>query len=201
MSAKPKVIGLVAVAAVAGAVHLATPSRPPAIFAHYEKVEAASDTMRAKWSAVRDHLDIEAMVIPLKTWEDAARLNRDVNHSLLYLAEAPGEDLWQSPALTLSLGAGDCEDFAILKYAMLLKAGVPEDRLMIVIGNIATIQVAAGFMQHAFLIVYLVDGWCVMDSMFDHPIKPDDYINFTPLKGFSGEKVFWFGKQFRISDV
>lgn len=41
-------------------------------------------------------------------------------------------DYWATPLETLARGAGDCEDFAIAKYASLLAAGVPSERLRLI---------------------------------------------------------------------
>jgi predicted transglutaminase-like cysteine proteinase len=42
-------------------------------------------------------------------------------------------DHWSDPFETLLSNRGDCEDYAILKYAALLEAGIPEDDVKIVI--------------------------------------------------------------------
>lgn len=41
-------------------------------------------------------------------------------------------DYWATPLESLARGAGDCEDFAIAKYASLLIAGVPSERLRLI---------------------------------------------------------------------
>jgi predicted transglutaminase-like cysteine proteinase len=43
-------------------------------------------------------------------------------------------DYWQTPAETLSLKAGDCEDFAMLAVSMLRAYGVPKDQAYVAIG-------------------------------------------------------------------
>jgi predicted transglutaminase-like cysteine proteinase len=42
-------------------------------------------------------------------------------------------DHWSDPFQTLLSSRGDCEDYAILKYAALLQAGIPKDDVKIVI--------------------------------------------------------------------
>jgi predicted transglutaminase-like cysteine proteinase len=42
-------------------------------------------------------------------------------------------DHWSDPFETLLYNRGDCDDYAILKYAALLEAGVPKDDVKIVI--------------------------------------------------------------------
>ncbi len=41
-------------------------------------------------------------------------------------------DYWATPLESLARGAGDCEDFAIAKYASLLVAGIPSARLRLI---------------------------------------------------------------------
>jgi len=39
------------------------------------------------------------------------------------------EDYWATPLETFGRGAGDCEDFSIVKYTLLKRLGVPQDKL------------------------------------------------------------------------
>ncbi|MDV7394930.1 transglutaminase-like cysteine peptidase, partial [Arthrospira platensis SPKY1] len=41
-------------------------------------------------------------------------------------------DYWATPLEMLARGAGDCEDFAIAKYASLIVLGVPSERLRLI---------------------------------------------------------------------
>ncbi|MGQ9546573.1 MAG: transglutaminase domain-containing protein [Dehalococcoidia bacterium] len=45
-----------------------------------------------------------------------------------------GEDYWQSPALTLRLGTGDCEDFSVLLCSLLRAYGVDAERVYVALG-------------------------------------------------------------------
>ncbi len=69
------------------------------------------------------------------------------------LGREDGEsDYWADPVEFLTHG-GDCEDFAIAKYASLRMLGVPEDHLRIAIVRDLQKQV-----MHAILIVYTDNG-------------------------------------------
>jgi len=46
------------------------------------------------------------------------------------------EDYWQLPATTINLGTGDCEDQAILLTSLIRGAGVPRDKVHLVIGKL-----------------------------------------------------------------
>lgn len=41
-------------------------------------------------------------------------------------------DYWATPMETLGRGAGDCEDFAIVKYFTLLALGIPDEKLRLI---------------------------------------------------------------------
>ena len=68
-------------------------------------------------------------------------------------------DHWSDPFETLLSNRGDCEDYAILKYAALLEAGIPKDDVKIVIlRNLAPKEDHAG-------VAARVDGqWLILDS-------------------------------------
>ena len=44
-------------------------------------------------------------------------------------------EYWATPMETLGKGAGDCEDFAIVKYFTLLQLGIPDERLRLIYVN------------------------------------------------------------------
>lgn len=75
-------------------------------------------------------LVLEAQVLPL-----AARLehiNRNVNRRIRYASDREvwgREDHWASPLELWLQGRGDCEDYAVAKFALLRAAGVPDDAL------------------------------------------------------------------------
>lgn len=160
-------------------------------FSRYKAVEMP--TPFQKWEAIRGSLT-GLHSLEIKNWSDVLAINDKVNSSIEYRHEL--DDEWQTPAETLKKRSGDCEDFAILKYALMLAGGIAEHMLMLIVGHIK------GTGDHAFLIADpFGDGARVLDSMFPQLIKPDEYINLTPIKGLSGERVFWFGEQFRMSDI
>lgn len=55
-------------------------------------------------------------------------------------------------------GRGDCEDFALLKKKLLIEAGVPASRLLMVVAK-STVE------KHAMLILRLNDGDYVLDNL------------------------------------
>lgn len=69
------------------------------------------------------------------------------------------EDKWSTPAETLALGAGDCEDLAIGKYFTLLNMGVPEEHLFLLSANMT------GYGAHMVLTIDTPHGTLVLDNM------------------------------------
>jgi predicted transglutaminase-like cysteine proteinase len=84
-------------------------------------------------------LQFLAIVDAAKAREGRARLgeiNRAVNLAIRPasdLAQYGEIDVWTSPLVTFSRGAGDCEDYAIAKFVALRLAGIAQDDLRIVI--------------------------------------------------------------------
>jgi len=171
-------------------------------FPGYRSFEAGPDDQyRAKWQAVRATFGTASLQLTVEPLNFPAivNLNGNINGLVRYTPEASGQDQWQSPSDTISLRTGDCEDYAILKYATLLKSGLAEDSLRIVIGEIKSI---AGNQPHAWCAAYLDGAWRAMDQKFDQLIKVADYINWLPLAAMHGETVVLYapGETFTIAD-
>lgn len=89
-------------------------------------------------------------------------INRAIN-----LAIAPAsdktlygvEDYWASPLTTFTLGRGDCEDYALAKYAALRVAGFVENDLRLLI-----VRLLQSRTDHAVLSVRHDDHWLVLDN-------------------------------------
>ena len=71
----------------------------------------------------------------------------------------PTGDQWTSPLATLAAGAGDCKQFAVLKYAALEDAGLAPDDLRIVI-----LQLRARPESHAVVAVREEGRWLILDN-------------------------------------
>ena len=68
-------------------------------------------------------------------------------------------DIWSSPLATFRSGKGDCEDYAIAKFAALLLAGVPaQDLRLVIVRNLKAHR------AHAVLAAWLEDRWLVLDN-------------------------------------
>jgi predicted transglutaminase-like cysteine proteinase len=67
------------------------------------------------------------------------------------------EDKWASPLMTFTSGRGDCEDYALAKYAALRAAGFAPDELRLLIVRLPQID-------HAVLSVRHEGRWLILDN-------------------------------------
>ena len=68
-------------------------------------------------------------------------------------------DHWSEPLETLRSNSGDCEDYAIVKYAALLAAGVPKDTVKIVVWRSRLPNE-----NHAVVAVRVDSQWLILDN-------------------------------------
>src|SRR5437879_12487976 len=96
-------------------------------FPGYRSFDApADDPLRIKWKAMLANLDVSTILPPQPTLAGISAFNLYINRIIKFdRSELESLEVWQSPAQTLSLERGDCKDYALLKYAALVKSGVP----------------------------------------------------------------------------
>ncbi len=170
-------------------------------FAGYRSYAAGGDDpLRRKWDGVRGSLLIDGAIAWQFAQNAPEKLNLGINRLIKYQAEPPGVDVWQKPADTLLLGHGDCEDFAILKYALLAMSNVP---VRLVVGEIKKLGNGDldGNRPHAWCAAYLANEWHVLDQMFDRLIPVSEYINWLPLAACHDADVVRFGREFTINEI
>src|SRR5436190_597567 len=89
-------------------------------------------------------------------------INRAVNLSIKPmsdLAQYGVADFWSAPLATLTVGAGDCEDYAVVKYVVLREIGIdPDDLQLVIVGDIKRKAV------HAVVAVRLDEEWLILDN-------------------------------------
>jgi predicted transglutaminase-like cysteine proteinase len=161
--------------------------------------------LREKWLGVERRLDDERVQLALcdgdrdrcaspaalkflaivdnaKIREGRARLgeiNRAVNlsiRSMSDMAQHGAIDVWSSPLVTFSAGAGDCEDYAIAKFVALQQAGISPDDLRIVI-----MRDAIRGEDHAVAAARLDGHWLMLDNRRMAMIEDADVRNYQPL--------------------
>lgn len=121
------------------------------------------------------------------------QINRLVNNSLFYLDEdfsASGTDEWQTFRQSVRRGSGDCEDFAIVKRALLKKSGIKEETMFITV-----LKDNRQNRYHAVLTVVVEGQYFVLDVQNDMVWTDFMYPNYQPLYSLSASKSWIHGKQ------
>jgi predicted transglutaminase-like cysteine proteinase len=111
-------------------------------------------------------LDFLAIVDSGRLLDGRARLgeiNRAINLKITPMSDLAlygMEDFWSSPLATFTMGAGDCEDYAIAKFVALEEAGISADDLRIVI-------LRDGIREegHAVVAARLNGSWLMLDNL------------------------------------
>ncbi|HEX3600657.1 MAG TPA: transglutaminase-like cysteine peptidase [Lacipirellulaceae bacterium] len=106
-------------------------------------------------------------------------LNRAVNMAVRATsdwAQYGVADFWASPLQTMDSEAGDCEDYAIVKYAALRELGVPADDLRLVI-----VQDEKRETGHAIVAVRYEERWLVLDNRTMAILNAEDVRDYRPL--------------------
>jgi predicted transglutaminase-like cysteine proteinase len=89
-------------------------------------------------------------------------INRSVNQAIRYVSDIEQHgvvDLWSSPLETLAAGIGDCEDYAIAKFALLKETGMAQEDLKILLVRDTAVR-----QDHAVLAVRIDRKWLVLDN-------------------------------------
>jgi predicted transglutaminase-like cysteine proteinase len=166
-------------------------------FPGYRSFDAApDDPLRLKWNAMRANLDVSTILPPQPTLAGISAFNLHINRIITF-NQLETEDLsaWQSPKQTLMQAQGDCKDYALLKYAALLKSGVP---CRIVIGEIKSVM--KNNPQHAWCAAFVEGFWRALDNNFDQIIKVEEYSNWLPIAALHDASVVRFGEPFTINE-
>lgn len=104
-------------------------------------------------------------------------LNRFVNEVMPYLEDPQvygRSDYWAAPQEFLR-HSGDCEDYAILKYASLKELGFPEEDMRIVV-----LKDTLRDLPHAVLAVDYEDETLILDNNFSVVLSDDELPQYAP---------------------
>lgn len=127
--------------------------------------------------------------------EMARKINAEMNN-VKYVSDNKNygkSDYWATPIEFFKRG-GDCEDYAIAKYASLRALGVPEDRM-----RISIVKDTWKNIHHALLIVYSENGPLVLDNQDKAMKKAQDVTRYRPI--FSLNRTGWWLHSAPNSDV
>jgi predicted transglutaminase-like cysteine proteinase len=106
-------------------------------------------------------------------------INRNVNQAIRYVSDIEQHglvDVWSSPLETLGTGIGDCEDYAIVKFALLRDAGIAEKDLKVLLVRDTAVR-----QDHAVLAVRVDGRWLVLDNRRSNLSETRDLPYFMPL--------------------
>jgi predicted transglutaminase-like cysteine proteinase len=106
-------------------------------------------------------------------------INRAVNLSISPVSDLIQYgvgDFWSTPLATLRAGAGDCEDYAIVKYFALREAGIALDDLRLVI-----VHYIKNMTLHAVVTVRHDGEWLILDNRHHLLVKDLDARHYYPM--------------------
>jgi len=108
-----------------------------------------------------------------------AEINRAVNFSIRPVSDSAQygvADFWSAPLVTLGAGAGDCEDYAVLKYVALREAGIAPDDL-----RLLSVYYPRRRTNHVVVAVHLGEEWLILDNLTLIMINSSDARHYRPL--------------------
>ena len=127
-------------------------------------------------------LQFLAIVDNAKAREGRARvgeINRAINlaiRPMSDLAQYGAIDVWSSPLVTFTNGAGDCEDYAIAKFVALRQTGIsPEDLRIVIMRDTVRGE------DHAVAAARLDGHWLTLDNRRMAMVEDADVRNYRPL--------------------
>jgi predicted transglutaminase-like cysteine proteinase len=126
--------------------------------------------------------------------EKIEQVNSYIN-SVRYIEDSQNyrkSDYWATPAEFLVRG-GDCEDFAIAKYASLRALGFSPDQM-----RIAIVQDTIKNIPHAILIVYTDNGAVVLDNQSGRVANVEAVNRYRPIFSINSHS-WWLHKQPNVS--
>lgn len=94
------------------------------------------------------------------------------------------KDYWATPKQFVNRN-GDCEDYAIAKYASLLHLGFKKEEMRIVVLQDLNLKV-----PHAVLAVYVDDKALILDNQISRVIDADRIKHYKPIFSLN-EKSWW----------
>lgn len=121
------------------------------------------------------------------------RVNAIVNGYVAYRRDVDNYgvvDHWATPGETLARRSGDCEDYAILKMALLARLGVPASSMSVVV-----LRDESRDLFHAVLSLRTNKGHLILDNVHDRVLVDRDLPHYLPLYSISAGKGFIHGRK------
>jgi len=118
-------------------------------------------------------------------------INSQVNKLVYYQSDLQTyrqKDHWAAPDESLRSGVGDCEDYAILKMALLQKLGIPAKAMSLVV-----LKDTKRNLYHAVLAVSTNKGTFILDNVQPKVMKDHQLPHYLPLYSFSENRSWIHG--------
>jgi len=186
------------------------------------EIRAPDSLLWAKWRRVEEVMHAEAKIIAqcraepnhcaspaavrflsivtiARALEGRRRLqavNREVNGSIRYMSDLAQHgvlDLWSAPLETFASGRGDCEDYAIAKFAILQEAGMADEDLRLVL-----VRDHISHQDHAVLAVRDAGRWLFLDNRHSVMLDAAELPNFMPLFAIDHQGVKLFAASYAM---
>ncbi len=155
-----------------------------------KKYTAASLNLFSAWQSIMTSSG------ELKPDDKTKRINDSLNRSITWHEDQKVwgvADYWATPFETIAKKAGDCEDFAIIKYFSLINLGIPVNQLRLVYvkaknGN----GTASGELAHMVLAYYPSPDSepLILDNMLSDIRPAGRRPDLVPVFSFNGEGVY-----------
>jgi predicted transglutaminase-like cysteine proteinase len=126
-------------------------------------------------------------------------INRAVNQRLVFRSDQAlygRDDYWATPRETLLNGAGDCEDYAILKMAALRALGVPAEDMYLIILKDLVVRA-----DHAVLAVQVDGRLVILDNRSDQAAPAAALGDYRPVVTLSANSAWTYGYRIRPAGV
>lgn len=152
------------------------------MFARFEREleNSANKKMVATWQTKIDSFKGQSM----KKMADGVNRLMNEQRYILDKNNWGKSDYWATPVEFMKRG-GDCEDFAIAKYAALRSLGVPEERM-----RLAIVQDTLKNIPHAVLVVYTDEGTYLLDNQNQDLVDGESKGRYKPI--FSINRQAWW---------
>jgi predicted transglutaminase-like cysteine proteinase len=128
---------------------------------------------------------------PLAEMEKLQAVNRYFNRHVRFSNDITlwkQSDYWATPIETLVKGAGDCEDFSLVKYFTLRQLGVPEEKL-----RISYAKVLKTGQAHMVMTYYATPAAepLVLDNLIDSILPASERQDLSLLYAFDAKGLYF----------
>ena len=149
-------------------------------------IESCAETPRECTAPARAAYALIAQARLMPAAGKVTLINSRVNAAVRYTADFAQHgvaDLWSSPLMTLG-AKGDCEDYAIAKYALLKASGMDMQDIRIVLVRDNAVRE-----DHAIMAVRLGKGWSLLDNRHNRIEAEREVTHYRPLISLSQDKA------------